>query len=190
VRLNPQLCGLGATTTSWQKQTVGSSFMFQPGQRYAVLASVGSGTSLATITSYVQGKGFQVTYSCEPPKGCTRDTYNVDTWLAGITASARSGERWVYAEGNFTAKSPWTVDVTDSFPKTLVVTYSIADVFLAVTTDAPDTPAPSIANPTTFPVAQPTTPTTPPSSAAPIAAAVAGAAITAGVGWWLLARYR
>ena len=179
-----QLYGLGAdaaaTPMQWSKQALGSSFTFQPAQRYAVLASVATGTSLQTIENYVAGKGFTVTYACEPPGGCTRDTYNVDTWLAGITAKARSGERWVYAEGNFTGSSPWSVSVTSSFPTTLVVTYSIADVFLAV----PGPPAP-IAAPAV------TTPAGTASSGMGVVAAVGAATVVAvGAGWYFLRRSR
>ena len=41
-----QLYGLGDTPVAmqWAKQTLGSTFAFQPAQRYAVLASVATGT--------------------------------------------------------------------------------------------------------------------------------------------------
>jgi hypothetical protein len=177
-----QLYGLGdAPALQWSKQSLGSSFTFQPGQRYAVLASVATGTSLATITNYVAGKGFQVTYSCEPPSGCTRNTYNIDAWLTSITAAARSGERWVYAEGNFTGSAPWTVAVTSSFPVTLVVTYSIADVFLAVSSTAP-------AAPVVAPVATPAGSTSSPWATVAVVGGIA--VVGAGVAWWTLSRKR
>jgi len=173
-------------TLVWQRQDISqeSTITFDPGQRYAVLASVGTGTSLATIESYVQKQGFQVSYLCEIVNGsagaCTgRSTYDVDAWLAGITAPARSGERWVYAEGDFTGSSPWSVDKTDSFPKTLVVSYSIADVFQAV--PGVVTPGGSVLS---------TTPLTPPAASnAPYLAAGVGGLVLVGLGfWWVLKR--
>jgi hypothetical protein len=180
-------CDDDAVTTSvvWQPQSLASgSVSFAPGQRYAVLASVESGTSLATIQKYVAGKGFTITYLCEvvagSPQACAnRDQYDIDTWLANITAKPRSGERWVYAEGNFTGSAPWEVTVTDSFPKTLVVTYSIASMFEAVARDVVVAPGGG-----SLPVA----PVTPPGSASSGAGyvVVGAAAMAAGLLWWLL----
>ena len=102
-------------------------------------------------------------------------------WLTSITAKARSGERWVYAEGNFAGSAPWTVSVTDGFPQTIVVTYSIADVFLAVPSTAP-------AAPIAAPVATPASSTGSPWGAV----AVGGAVVLAGAGtaWWWLRKKR
>lgn len=182
-----QLYGLGAdaavTPMQWSQQTIGSDVTFSPGQRYAVLASVATGTSTATIQSYVQKKGFQVTYLCEPPGGCTRDTYNIDTWLAGITAKPRSGERWVYAEGNFTGSSAWSVAASSSFPVTIVVTYSIADVFLAVAAPPSAAPAPIVA-PVSTPAAQSGSPGL-------VVAGIATLAVAGGAAaWWYLRHAR
>ena len=167
----------------WQPQDISSGTVtFQPGQRYALLASVGSGTSLPTIQNYVQGKGFQVTYLCEivagSAGGCAkRDEYDVDAWLAQITAKPRSGERWVYAEGNFTGSAPWAVPVTDSFPKTLVVTYAISVAFEAVQSNT--------TSPTGQPIAEePVTPPSAPASTGWVVAGVATAAALAGLFWW------
>ena len=154
------MLGQAQTTMTWDPQDISSgSFTFQPGTSYAILASVDNGKSTTDVTSYVQGKGFQVSYICEPPGGCTRNEYNIDTWLSGITAPARSGERWVYAEGDYTGTSPWAIPITDSFPATLAVTYSIANLFLAVA--APPTPPNNNPNPPTPEPVLPSEPTTP-----------------------------
>lgn len=166
----------------WQAQDIsGGTVTFQPGQRYAVLASVGTSRSLSEIENYLQGKGFLVTYGCEKVDGSqfacsSRDQYNIDAWLAGITAAPRSGERWVYAEGNFQGTSPWSVDVTDGFPKTLIVTYSIANVFLAVA-QAQGEQLP----------AEPTTPASSSSSALPWVAGgvLAATGLYLGYRWWI-----
>ena len=172
----------------WQPQDISKgSFTFEPGQRYAVLASVGQGTSLASIRAYVQKQGFEVTYLCEILVGsanacANRDQFNVDDWLKSITASPRSGERWVYAEGNFTGSSPWQISTTDSFPKTIIVTYSIADVFEAVA-------APQVPEGTTAPsggVVAPSPVVTPPAAASSGSAYVVGGAAVVAVGVGLL----
>lgn len=173
------------TDIVWQRQNISkeATISFAPGQRYAVLASVGTGTTLAAIQSYVENQSFHVTYLCEIAQGSasacgSRDTYDVDAWLAGITAPPRSGERWVYAEGNFNGSAPWSVSKTDEFPKTLVVTYSVADIFEAV---------PGVA--THGGDVLSTTPLTPPGGAAsaPYIAAGIGGLVLVGLGfWWVL----
>lgn len=173
----------------WQPQDIsGGTVTFQPGQRYAVLASVGTGTSLQTITNYVQGKGFQVSYICEiaanSPSACSkRDEFNIDTWLQQITAQPRSGERWVYAEGNFASSEAWSVPVTDSFPKTLIATYYIENLFEAVA--AP----PSVVAPGGKPVVLGGQVVTPPGSSSSgveyVGIGIAVVAVGAGLWWWL-----
>ncbi len=169
---------------TWDPQDISSgSFTFQPGTSYAILASVDNGKSTTDVTSYVQGKGFQVSYICEPPGGCTRNEYNIDTWLAGITAPARSGERWVYAEGQYTGTDPWTIPIVDSFPATLAVTYNIANIFMAVAAPAP---GPND-NPVNPPLpSEPTTPVAVAATMSPWVAAGIGAAVgvVGGLSWF------
>lgn len=188
--MNSIALGQAPSTMAWAAQDISSgSFTFQPGTRYAILASVDTSKSTADITSYVAGKGFQVSYICEPPGGCTRNEYNIDTWLAGITAQARSGERWVYAEGDYTGTDTWNIPITDSFPATLAVTYSIADIFMAVAVPpGPDN------NPVDPPL--PSEPTTPIAGSAatmsPWVAAGIGAVvgIVGGLSWFFWERHR
>jgi len=184
------MLGQAQTTMTWDPQDISSgSFTFQPGTSYAILASVDNGKSTTDVTSYVQGKGFQVSYICEPPGGCTRNEYNIDTWLAGITAPARSGERWVYAEGQYTGTDPWTIPIVDSFPATLAVTYNIANIFMAVAAPAPDPND----NPVNPPLpSEPTTPIAVAATMSPWVAAGIGAAVgvVGGLSWFFWERYR
>lgn len=184
--------GLGDAMVLTAVDLSSGSLTFQPNTGYAVLASVGTGTSLATISGYVGKKSFEVSYICEPGSNCTRSQYDVDTWLSNLAAKPRSGERWVYAEGLFTGTSPWSVDVTDAFPKTLVATYSISNAFTV--TGTPTTPAPPSGDPNaTTPTADLPTVTTPPGTASSSAATgvvVAGSVVGLAAAIWWLARRR
>jgi hypothetical protein len=111
----------------------GGDFVFQPGERYAVLASVSRNYSLAEVQSKAQGKGFTLTYSWEQGQP-ERGQYHIDSWLASLPADATSNHRWLYAEGNFSDQAQaWTVGQDPPWPFTV---YHLADVFHAV--DAPD----------------------------------------------------
>lgn len=146
-------------------------FRFEPGQRYAVLASVSRNYSLSEIETKATGKGFSITYAWEsgaPGRGL----YNIDAWLASLPADTTSNHRWVYAEGNFGGAETWTLGQDPPWPFTV---YHVAEVFEAV--DAPEQ-APAPALPTTV-------------AAAPSGSGVFGAVVTlfailgaAGLGYW------
>ena len=168
-------------TYTWQKQDLSSGkITFSPGARYAILASVDTSNSLTEIRQYVQKHGFSVTYICElaagSPDACDkRQQYQVDQWLASISAPPRSGERWVYAEGDYGGAEPWTVSATYSFP--LVTHYSVADEFLAV-------PAESVPSAPTLPAEPVVTPPAQPSSLGWVAALGVVGAAGALLWWW------
>lgn len=120
-----------------QVQPQAGDFTFQPGQRYAALASVTTKGSLDTIKSKLAGKGFTVTYAWEsgtPGRG----TYCVDNWLAGLAADTAGGERWVYFEADFAgaAADSESVDLSVLW----IHVYHLSAVFQAVPDDgsAPD----------------------------------------------------
>lgn len=75
-------------------------FVFQPGERFAVLASVSRNYALAQVASTLQGKGFSVTYSWEQGSP-TRDASPIDTWLSNLPPDPTSNHRWLYAEGDY-----------------------------------------------------------------------------------------
>lgn len=130
------------TEKVWSEvQAADGSFTFQPGGRYAVLASVSSGQSLDTIEKYVEGKGFHVTYAWETGQP-SRATYYVDNWLQNLPADTTSGQRWVYAEGDYDGVDPWTVGEDPSWLASLALghVYHVAHVFLSVDAPAPTTP--------------------------------------------------
>ncbi len=116
------------------------------------------------------------------PNACNnRDEYSIDTWLQSITIAPRSGERWVYGEGNFVGSEPWTVDRTDSGLKAAFASYYIEDLFQAV--EAP----PSVVTPGGQVL--PVQPVTPPSSSSSVGEYVFGGALAVVAGgalwWWL-----
>ena len=160
---------------TWQPVDLSSgSVTFQPGQRYAVLASVTTGRTLQEVVNYATGKGFSITYSCEPP--CSRNQYPIDQWLTTLP-SARSSERWIYAEGTFNGGSPWTVSQTDSFPKTLIASYALSNVFLAAPGSASQlAPATTPGSATGFPWG-------------PVLAVGAVAGVLGASWWWMRRRH-
>jgi hypothetical protein len=105
-----------------------ANFTFQPGQRYAVLASASLNYSVDQIVQYVQGHGFQVTYSWEQGQP-TRGQFQVDAWLASLPPDTTSNHRWVYGEGNFTGSAPWTIGQDPPWPLTI---YHVAHLMEAV----------------------------------------------------------
>lgn len=131
------------TSKVWSEiQPNGSGdFVFEPGHRYAVLASVSLDYSLDRITAKAQSEGFQVTYAWQTGQA-SRATYQIDNWLDGLPADTTSNHRWVYAEGNFEGSSAWSLGVDAPWPFSI---YHVAHVFEAV--DAPDQPSAEPAQP-------------------------------------------
>lgn len=156
----------------------GGDFTFQPGGRYAVLASVSKNYSLEEVEKYVEGKGFQVTYAWEQGQP-TRATYPIDDWLAGLAPDTTDNHRWLYAEGDYNGVDPWTVGQDPPWPLSI---YHVSNVLVAV-----DAPAPT--SPSDTPVAPsiPTSTSSVPASSglSPMGAAVAifSVAVLAGVAW-------
>lgn len=128
-------------------QPTGGDFVFQPGERYAVLASASLNYTLDQIAAKAEEKGFSVTYKWETGQP-SRATYAIDNWLDSLAPDTTSNHRWVYAEGNFTGSSPWSLSVDPPWPFTM---YHVAHVFEAV--DAPDQPNETPAAPVLPPAA-------------------------------------
>jgi len=117
------------TTKVWSEiQPSGGAYAFQPGERYAVLASVSLNYSLAQIQTKAESEGFQVSYAWETGQA-SRATYAIDSWLDALPSDTTSNHRWVYAEGNFTGTSPWSLSVDPPWPFTI---YHVEYVFQAV----------------------------------------------------------
>lgn len=117
-------------------QPTGSDFAFEPGQRYAVLASVSKNFTLAQIMAKATSEGFTVTYAWEQGQP-SRGLYPIDDWLAGLAPDTTDNHRWVWGEGNFDGAQAWTVGVDPPWPLTI---YHLQHVFEAV--DQPDTSTP------------------------------------------------
>jgi hypothetical protein len=124
-------------------------FVFQPGERYAVLASVSKNFTVEQVVKYLAGKGFDVTYSWEQGDDVrrtgTKPMYDVDAWLLTVEPDARENHRWIYGEGNFDGAAPWTVGQNP--PSILFVhitVYHVAHVMQAV--DGPPNALPSTAH--------------------------------------------
>lgn len=147
-------------------QPSGGDFTFQPGERYAVLASVSRDDTLATVQAKAEAKGFTVTYAWEQGQA-SRNLFAIDAWLAGLSPDPTSNHRWIYAEGNFGGAAPWSLGVDPPWPFTI---YHVQHVFQAV--DAPD-------------VAPGTTPTTPALPSGPECPPPSGVSTAAAVGWTL-----
>jgi len=155
-------------------QPKGGDFVFQPGERYAVLASASLNYTLDQIAAKAAEKGFTVTYKWETGQA-SRDTYAIDHWLDALPADTTSNHRWVYAEGNFTGETPWTLGQDPPWPFTM---YHVAHVFEAV--DAPDQP--SDVTPTE--PALPSTSTSAPASSGPsVGLMFFGAVLVGAVGY-------
>jgi len=152
-------------------QPSGGDFVFEPGERYAVLASASLNYTLDQIAAKAESEGFSVTYKWESGQP-SRATYAIDNWLESLPADTTSNHRWVYAEGNFTGSSPWSLGQDPPWPFTM---YHVAHVFEAV--DAPDQL--SDATPTTPTL--PSTTTSAPASSGPSALALAFGAMLVGV---------
>lgn len=134
------------TTKVWSPiQPTGDAYAFEPGERYAVLASVSLNYTLSQIQAKAESEGFQVTYAWETGQA-SRDTYAIDQWLASLPADTTSNHRWVYAEGNFSGSTPWSLSVDPPWPFTI---YHVEYVFQAVegTPDQPPTPLPHVTPP-------------------------------------------
>jgi hypothetical protein len=151
-------------------QPTSGAFVFEPGERYAVLASASLNYTLDQIAAKAASEGFTVTYKWETGQP-SRATYAIDNWLASLAPDTTSNHRWVYAEGNFTGSSPWSLSQDPPWPFTM---YHVAHVFEAV--DAPDQPADSPAEP-----ALPSTSTSAPASSGPSVVALAFGALLFGV---------
>jgi hypothetical protein len=117
-------------------QPQGSDFAFEPGERYAVLASVSKNFTLAQIMAKAAAEGFTVTYAWEQGQS-SRALYPIDDWLAGLSPDPTDNHRWVWGEGNFDGAAAWTVGVDAPWPLTI---YHLQHVFEAV--DQPDTATP------------------------------------------------
>lgn len=161
-----------------ETEPAGGDFTFEPGARYAVLASVSLNYSLAQVQNYVAGKGFQVTYAWETGQP-SRATYAIDNWLDNLPPDTSGNHRWVYAEGDYDGTDPWKVGQDPPWPFTM---YHVAHVFQAV--DAADPVSPSDTP------AAPTLPSTTSSTGAAtglsplgVAAAVFSVGILVGVIW-------
>ena len=121
-----------------QIQPTGDAFAFQPGERYAVLASVSRNYTLEQVKTKAESEGFAVTYDWEQGAS-SRGLYPIDDWLASLPADTTGNHRWVYAEGNFGAASPWSLSVDPPWPFTI---YHVEYVFHAVEAAAqPGAPA-------------------------------------------------
>lgn len=103
----------------------GGDITFQPGQRYAVLASVSESYTLDDVMQAAGGKGFEITYAWETGQA----PRSGDTYLPGL-APPRSGDRWVYAEGNFKGQAAWSLGVHEPWFVPMHV-YTLDSVFLA-----------------------------------------------------------
>jgi hypothetical protein len=159
------------TTKVWSELAAQSGyFVFAPGQRYAVLASVSLNYSLAQIEAKATSEGFQVTYAWETGQP-SRATYRIDDWLDSLPDDTTSNHRWVYAEGNFLGVTPWSLPVDPPWPFTI---YHVAHVFQAV--DAPDQPANEGPASPALPPASSTTSAPTSSSWVPVALEIAAAA--------------
>ena len=156
----------------------GGDFAFQPGSRYAVLASVSKNYSLSEVEHAAEGKGFSITYAWEQGDP-SRATYAIDAWLASLKPDAIDNHRWIYAEGNFTGSSAWSLSVDPSWPLTL---YHVQHVLTAV--DAPDPATPGGAP--AAPVLPPTEQAAPSGSSSAVLLAVVG--VLGAVGGFLLGR--
>ena len=168
------------TTKVWSEiQPTSGDFVFKPGERYAVLASVSLNYSLDEIKTKAEAEGFQVTYAWQSGQA-SRATYAIDNWLAGLAPDTTSNHRWVYAEGDFAGSSPWSLGVDPPWPFSI---YHVAHVFEAV--DAPDQPSGDAP-------AQPALPSTSSSSSSSsglslgvVLFEVVVVAVAGGVGYWL-----
>lgn len=120
-------------TKVWSEVAADSAgdFVFESGERYAVLASVSLDYTLDQVRAYVENHGFAVTYAWEWGQP-NRATYRIDQWIAQLPEDANAHHRWIYAEGNFTGSAPFTVGQHAPWPLTV---YEINNVFEAV--DAP-----------------------------------------------------
>ena len=157
----------------WQEiQPTGSAFAFAQGQRYAILASVSRGQSLAAIESYLTSHGWTVTYAWEQGTP-TRGQYAIDAWLASLTPDPNTSHRWVYGEADRTGA---TTTIGKNAPWPLTV-YEIAHVFEAV--PAPMEPSGPAPPPPALPSA---TPPTPAPASSPAAAIALGVGIVGGLG--------
>lgn len=112
-------------------------FVFAPGERYAVLASVSKNFSVDQVVHYLAGKAFDVTYAWEQGDDVRRTkgkpAFDVDAWLLTIPPDTRENHRWIYGEGNFNGASPWKVGQDP--PSILfvhVTVYHVAHVMQAV----------------------------------------------------------
>lgn len=169
------------TSKVWSEiQPADGDYVFEPGQRYAVLASVSNDYTLEQIQHKAESEGFSVTYAWQTGQA-SRATYAIDNWLDGLPADTTSNHRWVYAEGNFGGSSPWKLGVDAPWPFTV---YHVAHVFEAV--DAPDQPS----------TTEPTQPALPPASSTTSASSSSGGAlrvvfevgavlVSAGLGFWI-----
>lgn len=120
----------GAASMVWtQVGSQGQDVTMQPGQRYAVLASVSEDFTLAQIEAKAQAEGFAVSYAWEQGDPKRPADYNVDEWLAALAPDPTSNHRWVYGEGTFNGSSPWTLGGSAPWPLTV---YTLQASFQAV----------------------------------------------------------
>jgi hypothetical protein len=117
----------------------------EPGERYAVLASVSKNFDRGAILAKVTPHGLTPTYVWEqgdPVRSVEgKPQFNVDVWIEGLPPDPRDNHRWVYGEGTMGAGAkPWRVPQDPPWPFTM---FHIAHVMHAV--DAPDVgPAPAL----------------------------------------------
>jgi len=133
---NHHQAGMLGQTSVWQEISANSSgdFVLTAGQEYAVLASVSQNYSVAQITSYLTGHGYQVLYAWEYGTAGRSPAGSMDTWLASLPADTTSNHRWVYGEVVPTAAT--TIGQNAPWPLTI---YSIAHAFQAVAAAAQPT---------------------------------------------------
>jgi hypothetical protein len=128
----------------WREiQPSSGDFTFEPGQRYAVLASVSKDYSLDEVKKKAESEGFDVTYTWEQGDP-SRATYVIDNWLQQLAPDTTSNHRWLYAEGNFGGAKAWTVGQDPPWPFSM---YHVAHVFQAVDAANPVTPTDTPAEP-------------------------------------------
>jgi hypothetical protein len=125
---------------TWSRiQPADGSYTFQPGQRYAVLASVSSDYSLDSIKEKATAQGFSITYAWEQGQPAT------DPFVQNLAPDPIPNHRWIFAEGDFVAAGPWALGVdspTILFVHTTI--WHIDSVFQATEGAAPE-PTPTTA---------------------------------------------
>lgn len=119
-----------ATAMVWTKVGAqGDDVAMQPGERYAVLASVSKNFSKDQVVAKAATYGFNVSYAWEAGDPKRPEDYNVDEWLASLPADPNDSHRFMYGEGTFAGGSPWKLGGSAPWPLTI---YTLEDSFHAV----------------------------------------------------------